>query len=165
MAKGKYADIIPSLPKWENDDLDHVSKVKLKKREILDEDPANRRASTIAQLYADVRLEKEAHEALLKEVNLRYEAVCQLLEEAFEVEGTTSMGLVDGPTIRVQYEPHAKVVDRDANRLWAIKSGYERSLMLPWQSLNKLTKDQLILGNEEPDGVVAFAKWKIVMTK
>ncbi|MFI5222760.1 MAG: hypothetical protein ACHQX3_00720 [Nitrospirales bacterium] len=166
MARGKYAHIINSLPKFPGSDLSYQEKVNAVKKAMIEEDPTgNRRASVLAERYSEVRMEKEAHDELLKEVELRMVAYGELMTEAYENEGVTSLGLESGDTIRVQYEPHAVCEDREATRLWAIKNGYERDLQLPWQTLNKITKDALLEGDNEPDGVIAYSRPKIVRTK
>jgi len=165
MPRGKYAHIIAALPKFNGNEPDHQAKINAVKKAMLDEEPALRKASVIAEKYVEMRMEEDAYAAIMKEFELRKQAICELLEEAYEVEGTTSLGLLDGQTVRVQYEPHAVVVDRIKNRLWAIKNGFEDTLMMPWQTLNKVMKDGLLEGQPEPDGVIAHAKWKIVMTK
>lgn len=165
MAKGKYDHIINKLPRWGGQEPEYEVKVTAVKRAMLDEDPELRKASAIAEKYVEMRMEADAYDALMKEFNLRRAAIEALLEEAYEVEGTKSLGLLGGETIRVQYEPHAVTQNKVETRLWAIAHGYEDSLVLPWQTLNKITKDELLAGNPEPDGVVAHAKWKIVMTR
>lgn len=165
MARGKYDHIINKLPRFLGSEPEYEVKVTAVKQAMLTEDPALRQASAIAEKYAEMRIEADAYDELMKEFNLRRAAIENLLEEAYEVEGTKSLGLLSGETIRVQYEPHAVTRDKIATRRWAIIHGYEDSLVLPWQSLNKITKDELLAGNPEPDGVVAHAKWKIVMTR
>lgn len=166
MARGKYAHIIDSLPKYLGNDPAYQDKVKAVKTAMVAENPVgHRQASFTAELYGEIRLEKEVHDELLKEVELRLAAISELMTEAYENEGVTSIGLDDGDTIRVQYEPHAVCNDREANRLWAIANGLEHDLQLPWQSINKLTKDALLAGEEEPDGVIAYSKPKIVRTR
>jgi hypothetical protein len=75
------------------------------------------------------------------------------------------MKLDDGASVRVQYEPHATVVDREANRKWAIANGLENLLSLPWQTVNALTKESLLKGEPEPDGISVTSYPKIVYTK
>jgi hypothetical protein len=58
----------------------------------------------------NIRIEKEAFEEILEEIQLRFEAIKLILGDAYENEDVTSLGLADGRTVRIQYEPHAKVV-------------------------------------------------------
>jgi hypothetical protein len=123
--------------------------------------------SELARVYRDLRGVKDMLEGHVSNINLLIEAHAQMMAEQFEVEGTKSLSLSDGigGSVRVQYEPQAKVVDRDAFREWCIREGLERQLMLPWQTTNKLTKDALLNGEPEPDGVTAEARAKFVFTK
>jgi hypothetical protein len=121
-----------------------------------------RYGSTLAKCYRDVRWVKEA---LVSNVNLVMEAYLQLMADQYENEGVTSLTLEDGTNIRVQEEPHAKVVDQDAFRAWVIAEGLERSLQLPWQTTNKIAKDRLLAGEAEPPGIELSRRVKIVKTE
>lgn len=123
--------------------------------------------SELARVYRDLRGVKDMLEGHVSNVNLLIEAHAQMMAEQFEVEGTKSLTLDDmlGGTVRVQYEPQAKVVDRDAFREWCIAEGLERQLMLPWQTTNMLTKQRLLDGEAEPPGVTAEARAKFVYAK
>lgn len=127
----------------------------------------NIQGSELARVYRDLRNIKDMIEGHESNINLLIESHAQLMAEQFEVEGVSSLTLNDGigGNVRVQYEPAAKVVDRDAFREWCIKQGLERQLMLPWQTTNKLTKDALLAGEPEPDGVTAESRAKFVFTK
>ncbi len=67
--------------------------------------------------------------------------------------------------MNVQHEPYAQVTDRDAVREWAITSGLERSLTLPWQTLNSHMKELLVLGEPLPKGVKIWSRTKISFRK
>jgi hypothetical protein len=64
--------------------------------------------------------------------------------------------------VGLQFEPYAVVKDKDAARLWAMANGFERTLQMPWQTLNAEVKERLLNGLAEPDGVVAHSKPKLV---
>jgi len=125
----------------------------------------DRKAVQLARVFRDLRTIKSALEQQEKVTNVLLDAYGQLLVDQYEVEGTTSITLTDGGKVRTQYEPHAKVVDKDANRKWAIANGLENSLTLPWQTVNALTKEALLNGDDAPDGVEAISRPKIVYTK
>jgi hypothetical protein len=124
-----------------------------------------RHASVLAACYREVRWVKEELEAMVSNVNLVMEAYLQLMADQYENEGVTSLTLEDGTNIRVQEEPHAKVVDQDAFRAWVIAEGLERSLQLPWQTTNKIAKDRLLAGEAEPPGIELSRRVKIVKTE
>ncbi|MCG3775748.1 MAG: hypothetical protein JW395_2592 [Nitrospira sp.] len=123
------------------------------------------RGSKLAQIFANVRKIKSQFEAQEKVTNVLIEAYKQILVDQYEVEGVRSLGLASGGTVRIDSEPHGSVVDRDANRKWAIENGLENLLSLPWQTVNALTKKALLAGEEPPDGVEATNRPKIVYTK
>lgn len=125
----------------------------------------HRNAPNIARLYTDVRKLKNAFSSQEKTTNVLVEAYEQLLVEQYEVEGLSSLKLEDGASVRVQYEPHGKVIDKEANRKWAQENGLENLLCLPWQTVNALTKEALLAGEKEPAGVEATSRPKAVYTK
>jgi len=67
--------------------------------------------------------------------------------------------------VRTQWEPYAKVEDKELYRLWCIAEGLEKSLCLPWQSTNSVTKERLLAGLPVPKGIIAHAKSTIVLTR
>ena len=111
------------------------------------------------------RLGKEGIEDLLSECNLRITAVEQMLVDAYETEGVTSLKLEEGGSLAVQVEPYAQVQDRDVYRRWCVEQGLENLMTVPWATTSKLTKDRLLNGEPEPPGVKAYAKMKIVLRK
>lgn len=122
-------------------------------------------ASRLARIYRDLRVVKRLFEEQEKTTNILLEAYGQILIDQYEAEGTTSLKLDDGAAVRIQYEPHATVVDREANRRWAMENGLENLLSLPWQTCNALTKEALINGVEPPAGIEATTRVKIVYSK
>jgi hypothetical protein len=160
--RGKYAKVLEKLPILLGTDPKRLEKVLAVKKAMLEENRGLLKASTAAQEYVNIRIEKEAFEEILEEIQLRFEAIKLILGDAYENEDVTSLGLADGRTVRIQYEPHAKVFDWNANREWAVKNGLTGLLMLPWPTVNSLTKDMLVGGLDVPDGVEPFAKPKVV---
>lgn len=124
-----------------------------------------RYASTIADVYTELRRVEDALEEHAKEVRLLLAAYGQLLVEQYKVEGTTSLKLASGYAVRTQPEPQAQVIDKEAFRKWCIEHGLGEALVLPWPTTNSLTKERLLDGQAEPDGVKAYIHTKIVMTK
>jgi hypothetical protein len=122
-------------------------------------------AARLARVFRDIRIVKDALEEQEKTLNAILEAYKQLLVNQYEAEGTTSIALDDGGTIRVQPEPHARVVDKVANRIWAIENGYENMLALPWQTVNAIAKESALKGEEAPAGVELERRDKVVFSK
>lgn len=164
--RGKYAHIIDKLPRFLGTEPKYQEKVEAVKQAIVKEakDAGSAvHAIGLSQDYERLRAEIDALEQQLSDSNLQLEAVSQLLVDHFEIEGVQSLRLEDGKSVGVQYEPYAQVKDREAFRLWCISMGLEKSMMLPWQTTNALTKERLLAGESEPDGVTAHAKTKIVL--
>lgn len=212
---GKYAHVIAKLPRHLGTEPKYQEKVDAVKAAMLRqpcdcdtlatldlsehaEDCASHQAprkfipgNELAKGYADVREEIRGIEAVLAEANLRLEAIEQLLINQFEVEGVTSVSLADFGVVRTQYEPYAKVVDKEKFRQWCIDtctmcgqpasrhpfvdtaSGQmcerpitlETSLALPWASTNSIVKERLLAGESEPDGIQTSVTVKAVFTR
>jgi len=161
----KYVNVIDKLPRMLATEPAYQEKVEEAKAKLVTELNIELKASVLAREYASLRAERDRIEDELSDVNLNLEAVSQLLIAQYETEGTTSVRLATGQTIRMQIEPYAQVQDREQYRLWCIANGLERSMMLPWQTTNSLVKERLLAGEVEPDGVIATARTKIVLQK
>jgi hypothetical protein len=122
-------------------------------------------ASVLARDYREIRDEIDAIEEQLSGANLRLEAVKQLLVQQFEVEDITSLALADGSTVRVQTEPYAQVKDKEAFRQWCLQHGFEAQMVLPWATTNSITKERLLAGKPEPEGVEASQLNKVVLRR
>lgn len=122
-------------------------------------------ASRIAQVYKDLRMMKDAYNEQEKTTNILIEAYGQVLIDQYEAEGVRSVELDSGGSVRFQLEPHGSVIDKDANREWAKANGLENSLVLHWQTVNALTKEALLAGDDVPAGVKATTRAKIVYSK
>lgn len=110
-------------------------------------------ALKFAEIYAFIRKVDDELTLRVKLNALLMEAYEQLMHAQYEAEGVTMRYLPDGSSIRCGKEPHAVVVDRDANRKWAIENGLESSLALPWQTVNAMAKKALLEGEPEIPGV------------
>jgi hypothetical protein len=166
---GKYSEVVSRLPHLE-EEPNYQAKVNFKKAELIAahaDDPATAltSAASLARKYQQFRTLKEDIETELSDLQIALTAVEQLLTERYEVEGVTNMKLEDGSSVGIQFEPYAQVVDRQAARQWAVANGYEDRLMLPWQLMNAVTKEHLLNGEPEPDGVKAHTRAKIVLRR
>lgn len=158
---GKYAHLEGKLPRTLNTDAKHQEKVDALKASLVVE----RSPASLAQAYASLRREKDELSEQLSELQVRVDAVAQLLAEAYENEGVASLKLGDGSSVSVQLEPSAKVEDKEAFRLWCIANGLERSLQLWPSTTNALVKERLLEGAPEPDGVTAVMITKLVLRR
>ena len=165
MARGKYAHVIDKLPKVLGVDPTNQDKIDAVARAISEEPGFTRHGSYLAELYTDIRFEKDAAKQILSEIQLRLDAVEQMLVDQYEVEGTTSVHLVTGESVSVQYEPYAQVTDREAFRLWCLANGLERSMVLHPSTTQSLIKERLLEGEPEPAGINVVAQAKLVLRK
>lgn len=123
----------------------------------------NMMSSKVAAAYRRVRLIKDTMEKQEKVTNVLLEAYKQLLTEQYEQEDIRSFSFMDGGSVSVQEEPHAKVVDREKFRKWIDENDLSNSLTLPWQTTNAIAKDLLLKGEELPPGLEATSRPKVVV--
>lgn len=116
-------------------------------------------------MFCELREERDRLEDERKAVDAKIEALTRLIIDSYEERGVQSVKLDSGASVSMQVEPYAQVVDRDAFREWCIKNGLANALQLPWQSTSSLTKERLLAGDPEPDGVQAFCKSKLVLRR
>lgn len=151
-------------------------------------------ASTLVSDYAEIRGEIDRINKQLYDANLKLEAVSQMLVSRFDDEDITSLKVADA-SVRVQHEPYAQVKDKEKFRLWCVNTcqlcglhrdkhpipsetaeflnlhpnhapvTLEAQLQLWPSTMNSITKERLLKGYPEPDGVEAYQKPKIVLTR
>ena len=155
---GKYDEVNRRLTKFEDDDLGHQARVEEVKRTIDD-----RASGSLARAWKELRGKKSALEEKLSGVELALTAYGQLIENAYEEDGITSLKFKEGGSVALEFVPHATVLDREEFRRWCIEEDLTNSLVLPFQTLNALTKERLLDGQNEPPGVKAFVRTKFVL--
>jgi hypothetical protein len=159
---GKYAAVISALPRTFNTEPAYQEKVEAVKAAMAADPDFQMHAAWLAQEYAGLRDEKAQAEAVVSEINLRLEAVKQLMAEQFESEGIASLKTASGRGISVYLEPYATLADREAFRQWCeADPDLRRKMMLPWQTTSALTKERLLAGEPEPPGIQVFAKMAV----
>ena len=156
---GKYDAVVRKLKPLEQEQT-YQEKLNIIKDEVED-----KKTITLLKEWVRLRTEKKEIEEDLSKINKYLAAYEQLIETAYEQEGTSSIRLASGPSVSIQYEPYSTVQDKEAFRKWCIENGLENSLSLAWQTMNSLTKERLLKGEPEPDGVKAFVKTKFVLRK
>jgi uncharacterized protein (DUF2164 family) len=164
VAKRKYEDVVHALPRWtptnepsRQEKLDAVAAA-------LKASPEGDTVATLAGVYARYRRMREELEKQEAEVNLYLEVISEQMALKFEEQGVEALR-TGTFKVSVYLEPYASVEDRDTFRQWCLDEGLERSLQLPWQTLNSLTKARLLDGRPEPAGVTVYAKPKIRLEK
>jgi len=159
---GKYDSLVDHLEKAPEEKSDYQIKVDKFKATFLatcpDASPAE-----LARCYCEARAEKERIAEIQYDNNLAIEAYSQLLIAAYETHDMHSITLTNGQSVATQVEPFASVKDKDAFRKWVIANHLEKLMSLPYQTMNALTKERLMAGEPEPDGVVVHLKTKVVL--
>ncbi len=155
---GKYNEVNKRLTKLMDDDLNHQARVEEVKLTIDD-----RASESLARAWRELRGREKALKEKLSGVELALVAYEQLIENAYEEVGITSLKFKEGGSVSLEFVPHATVTDREKFRRWCIDEDLTNSLMLPFQTLNALTKERLLDGQNEPPGVKAFVRTKFVL--
>lgn len=170
----KYAKVLPGLKPAPVADVGYQQKVDEVKLSLISDEQGNRRSATdLALIYADLCDEDAVVKRLQYDINLKFEALTQLLtasQAAAEAEWgkygveDNALRLETGDTFRVQPEPYGQVMNKEEFRRWCVENGYERQLQL-WPSImNAVCKERLLEGKPLPDGCDVFLKTKIVYT-
>ena len=155
---GKYSKITPKLPKLVTPRSELI--------ELLIADYRKFPITDLIKKYAHQRSQKKEVEKQLKVINQAIEALVTLIIPMYEEKGISSMKIATtGQTVSVQEEPVGKILDRDQFREWCKANDLERSLVLPYQTMNALVKERLLNGDPEPDGIEAYTLQKIVLRK
>lgn len=183
---GKYAKVIDNLPRYQGDDPRYQEKVEAVKAAILAESgssfiPASNLAYRFRKLRGDddsiLRAPRERIEAIIeefgrdgldeivKEVNLRIEAIQQLMTDQFEVEDLSGVRMADGGLVSQIKEPYPKVEDKSKFLKWCIDNGLSNQLSLHVKTMESIVKQRLLDGEPEPDGVRAYFKTRYMLRK
>lgn len=163
ITRGKYKGLV--LPRMLSVTPEYQERVVALRQQIAADPEFRAQATWLAGQYTALRAEQRVIQEQLSDCNLRLEAVSQMMTAQFEVEGSLAVTLESGANIRVQPEPHAIVTDKEVFREWCVEAGLQRLMALPWGAANKLTKDRLLDGLKEPDGVTAYFRNKIVFQR
>lgn len=165
---GIYDEFIDKLPKLDPLDGktdDYRQKVADHRMVIRSAAEFKQQAGYLAAVYASVRRDKDEIESELSDCNARLAAIETMMFEQMEVEGLRQIKLSDGGTVNRGYEPTAKVLDKEAFRLWCVANGLERSLQLWPSTTTAMCKERMQKGLPDPDGISTQARQKIRYSK
>lgn len=165
---GKYDHIVDKLPTLPGEEPSYQLKVDARKKQIVNE--ANQAgavisSSMLAERYTAARLEKDSLDQDLYDLNVEIAAVSQMLVDQYEIDGISSLKLNTGERVAIQYEPYAVIEDREAFWNWCRANGYEREMQLHWKTMNGITKERLLQGLSEPEGVRAYTNVKTIFSR
>lgn len=125
----------------------------------------DRRPSFLITAYSETRAVVEELEEKLSEAKLRVEAAAQLLVEAYEGEGITSLKVAGVGTVRIQLTPYSHVKDRETYQQWCLENNFLPQMQIPWSTTNSTVKERLLAGEEPPPGVDVFIKTQVFLTR
>lgn len=160
---GKWTDIVKDLPALQ-EERSYQETVNARKREIVEE-MIEVTPHSLATRFKVERERKSGVEDELSAVNLDIAALEQLIRDAYAQAGITSLKLTTGGTVSTQPEPYSSVKDRDQLYDWCIEQKLQRSMALPWQTLNSIVKERLQNGDALPPGVEVFARTQVKLAK
>lgn len=156
---GKYTKLVESgvLPKLPVEKGDFQDKVEAYKTELLKEDSELlKKPINLSMKYRETRDEKDALEKQVKALNVKIEALEQMLETAYEAQELHSLSFAGGINLAMHPEPIPKVEDKEAFRRWCLAEGFEKQMVLHSSTVKGLVADRLLEGLPLPTGVRAF---------
>lgn len=158
---GKYAKVIDKLPRMLGTEPDYQVKVDAVKEVIKEEEGFKMWSSHLAKLYAMARLEKSLLNQQLYVLNVRIEALGQMIETQFDNESVSKINLQDGMSVTYYKEPTVKVIDAEAFRVWCIDNGFEKMMHLHPMRTISLAKEKLLSPEPDLPGVTVGSMKKI----
>jgi hypothetical protein len=134
---------------------------------------AGKSLQELADLYNDLRDQKEEAEAALKEINAQVDGIEELLATQMEDLGMSNFKLASGGQFILTDQPHTTVKDKNAVREWFEKQGLKEILAPPWSTLNAMVKgileDPIDPATGEPrpmpEGIDIFLKTSVQRRK
>lgn len=148
---GKYTKLKENMVKFAQPP-DFQQKVDLCKKELV-----AKKTSEITTFYDETMQAKQDAEMVIKECNVRLEAVNQVLVERLEDDDTSSVK-INGNTYYIQDKPYSSVQDKGKLLAWVRETGQEDLLALNYNTLAAIVNANLIEGKEIPPGVAVFMK-------
>lgn len=125
--------------------------------------PLEAAVSDSAQAYVRLRAHKDRLEEALSKTSFLLDAIGRMVETGYEAQGITSVKLESGRSVSSQPEPVGVIENPIMFRDWCVKNGYKDQLTLPWSTMNAIVKERLEEGQEEPPGVKAYFRPKLVL--
>lgn len=152
---GKWSKYKATLPKAPVDSS-FLEKVNASKAEFRQQIGDN--INLLGEEYDSIRAKKETLEEEIKELNVKIEALVQMVVERCESEGLTMVRLNSGTSLSLKDDPYSQVVDKDAFLDWIKKTNREALLSVHYQTMNSLVKEFLEEGQDPPPGIKVYIK-------
>lgn len=162
----KYAVVAKNLPKaGPKGEPSFLQKVEEHKREVKEQHPDILKPSSLAAEYASLKDEKDVLEAQESDLNVRMEAIKQLLIDQMEAEDVTGVRLDGGILVSIYPEPEPQVTDKEAYRVWCDADPDLRLKMQLWPTTTaSIVKERLLAGEGLPPGLGAAVITKVKVT-
>ncbi len=165
-----YGHLFGKLPKVQKpiggDDEKHYDKVQKAKQEWERDPQFRRQAAWLAAQYAELRRQKDEIEEALSDVQVDLDAITQMMEEQFDVEGIDSLRLDGGDKVRLEPGIYPKVVDPEKFRQWCLADAdLSKQMVLHPSRAQSLIRKMLLAGEAEPPGTEAVVYNKVVFTQ
>ena len=165
-----YGHLFDKLPKVQKpiggDDAKHYEKVQAAKREFEQDPNFKRQAAWLAAQYAELRKQKDELEAELSTIQVDLDAVTQMMEAQFEVEGIDSMRMPGVGKVRLEPGIYPKVTDPEKFRQFCLADpDLSKKLTLHSSTAQSLIRKMLLAGEPEPPGTEAVVYNKVVFSQ
>lgn len=146
-----------TYPLLVEEDSSYQKRIEMTQEDIKSEEGYKRTAAYLARLFLAQRRMKKDAEELLKDVNLRLEAIVGLLDEVFDEQGLEAVR-VDGRLVMGERKVFPTIVDPEAFRKWCIEEGLEKKLSLHHSTARSMIEQLLDAGEDVPPGVKVYLK-------
>ena len=155
---GKYSHLKGKLDNYQHES-EYQKRIDEEKLEI-----HTLRPGELAERLVKLRVNKGELGGQLSEVNMKLEAINQILINWLESEAITSLKTEDGTTLYIRDEPYCSIEDQRKLYAWIKKTKHTELVGVRWQTLNALVKEQLTSKTKMgqiPPGVKVFIKSSI----
>src|SRR5262245_23258895 len=165
---GKWSWLRGKFPKFNAEDADHGVRIQLAKDAIRAELSEKKLAFDLGNLgdyYAKERRNKDNKEDELSDINLKIEALTQMIVEGLENQSLVQYRLESGASISMKDDAYSKVEDNDKWFKWIRETNREHLLSVHYQTMNSLVKEMLEDGKTPPPGIKVFLKTGLTLRR
>lgn len=156
---GKYSKLRGKLPAFVEEST-YQDKINDEKQLILAgaESAEGANVNRLAILFSDAKKIKDQCEEQIAGLNVRIEALSQLLCDALEDQSLEKVTLSSGATGYIQDTPYPVVKDKEAVMAWIKKNKMQSLLGVNYQTLKGITNERLVEGKPLIPGTEVYLK-------
>lgn len=165
---GKWSWLRGKFPKFQAEDADHALRIQKAQEAIkleLQEAGLPVDLGQLGERYNKERNLKDKKEDELSDINLKIEALTQMVTTEFDQQHITQFRLDNGASISLKDDAYTQVVDKDEWLGWVKETGREHLLSVHYQTMNSLVKEMLEQGVEPPPGLKVFLKTGLILRR